>query len=100
MRASRLPIRANSTNGLGAGAEADDSGPMHAATAGDGAASTATTGAVWLNGRSNAFKLLGGTYGSEPLLGWTCAECSCIARVARNASHRMRYARSQPGGEP
>eukprot|EP00965_Chrysotila_dentata_P221752 6192561-Pleurochrysis_carterae.AAC.2 len=73
---------------------------MHAATASAGAASTAPNEAVWLNGLSNAFKSLGGTYGSEPLFDWTYAKCSCIAKVARSASHKIRYARSQPGGEP
>eukprot|EP00965_Chrysotila_dentata_P142171 4700893-Pleurochrysis_carterae.AAC.1 len=43
---------------------------------------------------------LSGTYGRRLLLDWMWASCSCIARVARSASDRMRYARSQPAGAP
>eukprot|EP00965_Chrysotila_dentata_P040510 1343615-Pleurochrysis_carterae.AAC.2 len=61
---------------------------MHAATAGAKPVLIAAA-AVGPDGRNNARRSLRGTYGSELLLGCTCARCNCIASVVRSASQRI-----------
>eukprot|EP00965_Chrysotila_dentata_P191204 6174377-Pleurochrysis_carterae.AAC.1 len=100
MRASRLYTLPEFSEGVGVGVGVECSELVHAAAAGAMGVSVAGIGVPSPNGRSSACKSLSGTCGRRLLLDWICASCSCIAKVARIASHKMRYARSQPAGAP
>eukprot|EP00965_Chrysotila_dentata_P064378 2133436-Pleurochrysis_carterae.AAC.1 len=99
MRASSLSTRPGSGEDVSVATEVEGAvlGAMfaHDAAAGAGGGSVVSVGVPGPDGCKRAWKSLNGMYGRRPLLDWMCAKCSCIARVERSASHRMRYTRSQ-----